>query len=201
MPMRDGRYLFTAGIDEAGRGPLAGPVTAAAVVLPEGYRNPNIIDSKKLNGHARANLFVEITSSAVAHAVVSIGPREIEQINIREATRQAMSRAAAEVCKQLLVCQPDARCHFMVDGNMPLVDSFSCETIVKGDQLILCISAASILAKVTRDRLMAELDLEYPGYGLAVHKGYPTKQHREKIKELGPTEIHRRTFAGVREYL
>ncbi len=193
--------LIVGGIDEAGRGPLAGPVTAAAVVLPIRYRNSKLTDSKAVSEKKRDMLFDEITHSAVAYSVVSLGPREIEKYNIREATRHAMIRAAEQVLTTLRRHGSRVRCHFMVDGNMQLTTSLHHEAVVKGDSKILCISAASILAKVTRDREMLVLDAKYPEYGFAGHKGYPTKTHREKIRELGPTDIHRRTFAGVREYL
>lgn len=190
-----------AGIDEAGRGPLAGPVSAAAVLLPSDYHHDEIADSKALSESRREKLFDEIIAHAIAHAIIFVGPREIEQINIREATRAAMQQAADQVLAQLQNQNFVGTCHFMVDGNMPLAENYSSQAVIKGDSTVFCISAASILAKVSRDRLMKELDAQYPGYGLAGHKGYPTKAHREKIRQLGPCEIHRRTFAGVREFL
>lgn len=197
------KYLtpFVSGVDEAGRGPLAGPVVAAAVVLPVGYRNELVVDSKRLSAKIRQSLYEEIRESAVAYSIVSVGPREIEEINIRTASRVAMERAAREIQIMLRAKYAGSSVHFLIDGNMSLDKSFSSEAIVKGDSKIVAISAASILAKVQRDALMKEVEEQYPGYGFAQHKGYPTQMHRARISELGPCEIHRRTFAGVKEYL
>ncbi len=189
--------LCIGGIDEAGRGPLAGPVTAAAVCLPPHYRNAAIGDSKALTAQIREELFPEIISVALAYSVVFIGPREIEQRNILQATRRAMYLAAGEVAAAL---SDRGETYFLVDGTIRLDAPFRSEPIVKGDSKIFCISAASILAKVARDREMHRLDEEYPGYGLANHKGYGTPEHLRRISELGPCEIHRRTFAGVKEH-
>lgn len=193
--------MLLGGIDEAGRGPLAGPVTAAAVVLPPGLRISGLNDSKKLSEQAREELYEQICELAITWAVASLGPRVIEQVNILEAARRAMAEAAHSVCRTLAKRRRRASCYFLVDGNTPLVSSVVHETVVKGDSLLACISAASILAKVTRDREMKKYDRSYPGYGFAEHKGYGTKAHRERIKAIGPSAIHRRTFAGVREYL
>ena len=190
-----------AGIDEAGRGPLAGPVTAATIVLPSDYRNPRVTDSKKLSARIREELFSELVSQAEAYSIVSVGPRRIEKLNIREATRLAMRLSAEKVCRELVMKGKNADVHFLIDGNMTIGGNLSQEAIVKGDSKVLSISAASILAKVTRDRLMCRLEERYPGYGLSDHKGYPTATHRENIKKFGPSRIHRRTFAGVREYI
>jgi ribonuclease HII len=192
---------FVSGVDEAGRGPLAGPVVAAAVVLPTDYRNTEVADSKRLSEKKRHTLYAELKESALAYSIVSVGPREIEEFNIRVASRLAMERAAVRVSEELRIKFPSMRVHFLVDGNMPLEQSFSSEAIVKGDSKIVAISAASILAKVKRDSLMKEFEHEYPGYGFAQHKGYPTKTHREAIISLGPCQIHRRTFSGVKEYI
>lgn len=192
------------GIDEAGRGPLAGPVTAACVVLPPCYHNDRIGDSKQLSHKLREELYPEIVQSAVAWSVVSVGPRRIESLNIRQATALAMRLAAERVFVKLAAKCPKLTrrdLHLLIDGNMLLETDLSQDAIVKGDSRVLAIAAASILAKVTRDRLMLTLDLHYPGYGFAGHKGYPTKPHIEKVAELGVSMAHRRTFSGVREYL
>lgn len=194
------------GIDEAGRGPLAGPVTAAAVSLPETYTNSEINDSKKLSEQKREKLFEEIITHALAYSVVSVGPRRIETINIREATRLAMRLAADRVARILKERYSNAMSndlpplHLVIDGNVPIDTFFSQETIIKGDEKVLAIQAASILAKVTRDRLMLRLESRYPGYGFSVHKGYPTAAHLRGLAEKGPCRVHRRTFAGVKEH-
>jgi ribonuclease HII len=193
--------MFIAGIDEAGRGPLAGPVTAATVCLPENYSNLRINDSKKLTESIREELFDEIQNYAIAFSVVFVSPREIEKLNIRQATLKAMQESAKAVSLQLENKFGICSVHFLVDGNFGLGEHYSSEAIIKGDQKNQSIAAASILAKVSRDREMQKLDKAYPGYGLAIHKGYPTKFHLEKIAEFGPTQVHRRTFAGVKEFL
>ncbi len=195
IPVEKKGWLL-AGVDEAGRGPLAGPVTAACVVLPSSYQNPLVQDSKKLNVKLRASLFDEIKQAALAYSIVSVGHHRIDQINIREATRLAMGLASEKVQRQL-----GENIHFLVDGNTQMRTSLSQQTIIKGDSLVEAISAASILAKETRDRLMQDLDSRYPGYGLAGHKGYPTKKHKEAIGSIGPSRVHRKTFAGVKEWL
>lgn len=181
--------MRVAGVDEAGRGPLAGPVVAAAVIFPAGYRNQSIRDSKQLTAKKRQQLIHQIKRDALAWSIISVGPRRIERMNIREATKQAMSLAIHKVA-------PDfAR----VDGNMTLGIGIPHEAIVKGDQKHVDIAAASILAKVYRDQLMETLDRKYPGYGLCDHNGYPTAGHRAAIVRLGPARIHRLTFRGVKE--
>jgi ribonuclease HII len=187
--------LYLAGVDEAGRGPLAGPVTAAAVVLPPGYKNSRITDSKQLSAATRDALYEEILHAALAYSCVSVGPRRIERFNIREATRLAMTLAANRVTKAL-----GSAPHLLIDGNMLLRSNHTEEAIIKGDGLLLPIGAASIVAKVTRDRLMELLEQRYPGYQLGKHKGYGTETHRQQIQLRGPCAAHRRTFAGVREY-
>ena len=193
--------LFVAGIDEAGRGPLAGPVTAACVCLPCGYKNPEIRDSKKLSTAKREELFDEILSASLAAAAVSVGPRRIECLNILGATKLAMQLAAVRVVGKLRSRYRSAKVYFLVDGNSPLETKLAHETIIKGDQKIQAISAASIIAKVTRDRVMDIMSLRYPEYGFLEHKGYGTKFHRLKIAEFGPSRAHRKTFAGVSEYV
>ncbi len=192
--------FFVCGIDEAGRGPLAGPVTAACVCLPHDFEEPTCVDSKKLTEKSRERLYSVITRVAIAYAVVSVGPRRIERWNILESTKEAMRLAARRVSYRLHALHPEARPYFLVDGNATLGTTLLHETIVRGDDRIVAISAASILAKVSRDRLMCLLDARYPGFGLGAHKGYGTVTHRERIKELGPCRIHRRTFMGVREH-
>lgn len=190
-----------AGVDEVGRGPLAGPVTASAIVLPPKFSDPRIKDSKKLTHGQREELFEVLQRRAIACAVVSLGPRAIERLNIREAARTAMSLAARAVEDLIVNFIPTAEVSFLVDGNVPMPGDFRQETVIGGDDKVLAISAASIMAKVVRDRRMAELDKQYPGYGFAAHKGYGTTEHLQRIVDLGPSVVHRATFAGVREYL
>lgn len=188
------------GIDEAGRGPLAGPVTAACAVLPAVYENKLIKDSKKLTEKQRVTAFEEIKIAAITWAVVSVGPRRIDIINIREATKVAMHLAARKVITQLKEMGESVNVTFLIDGNMKFSGGDNEQPIVKGDSLVPAISAASIIAKVTRDSLMETLHEKYPHYGLAIHKGYPTRDHLAAIKEHGPSAIHRLSFKGVREY-
>jgi ribonuclease HII len=182
-------FLAPAGVDEAGRGPLAGPVVAAAVILPPGYSHPGIRDSKKLSPAQRERIFPVIGREASACAVALATPEEIDGINILQASLLAMRRAV-----EALSSPPD---FLLVDGNRRIPCDISQETLVGGDGRCLSIAAASILAKVTRDRMMEEYDLLYPGYGFSAHKGYPTREHLEAIRRLGPCPIHRRTFRGV----
>ena len=193
--------LFLAGIDEAGRGPLAGPVTAACVCLPPRYKNKYITDSKKLTALEREELFDEINSVAVAASAVSVGSKRIDRINILQATRLAMRLCAHRVYAQLLSSRSEVRIYFLIDGIIKLETKLPHEAIIKGDQKIMAVAAASILAKVTRDRLMSKLGVWYPGYGLIEHKGYGTEFHRSRIAELGPSRIHRKSFGGVREFV
>lgn len=178
------------GVDEAGRGPLAGPVVAAAAVFPEGYENPRFRDSKALTAKVRDELFPEVMKEATDYAIVAVGHQRIHHLNIREASRVAMALAVKRVTAH----------HVLVDGNVPIDINLEQTTIVKGDALRVEISAASILAKVWRDRLMVLLDDKYPGYDLDLHAGYPTAKHRRAVATLGPSRIHRRDFAGVKEY-
>jgi ribonuclease HII len=179
-----------AGVDEVGRGPLAGPVVAAAVVFPAGYSNPRIKDSKQLSASVRENLVKEIHAAALSWAIVSVGHARIERINIREASRLAMRLAVERVEADLV----------LVDGNVPIDIALPQRTVVQGDQKHVEISAASILAKVFRDDLMCRLDQKYPGYGFANHAGYGTVAHRTAIAQIGPSPVHRRSFRGVKEY-
>lgn len=183
-----------AGVDEAGMAPLAGPVVAAAAVLPEGYRLKGLDDSKKvLDPERREELAVAIKQDAVAWAVGRAEVEEIDRLNIYHAGLLAMRRAV-----EGLGLVPD---FVLVDARKIPECPAPQRGIIKGDSLSLSIAAASILAKTTRDRLMAELDARYPGYGLAAHKGYPTAQHVKALRELGVLPIHRRSFTPVREAL
>ena len=174
------------GVDEAGRGPLAGPVCAAAVILPRDLEIPGLNDSKKLTDLKRRELYDIITEQAVSYGIALVSHEEIDEINILQATFLAMERAVAQ-----LNVTPDLA---LVDGNRSPNLEVPVRTVVKGDSLSASIAAASILAKVTRDRLMEELDETYPAYGFAVHKGYGTKRHYEALTQYGPSPIHRMTF-------
>ncbi len=181
-----------AGTDEAGRGPLAGNVVAAAVILNSAETIDGLDDSKKLSEKKRQFLAAEIKKKALAWSVVSISPQQIDQMNILQASLFAM-RTAAENLK----LKPD---HVFVDGNKTLPECFCDNTaIIKGDSRVAEISAASILAKVERDAQMLELHKQYPAYGFDKHKGYPTKLHREVLNEIGPCPEHRRSYAPVRD--
>ena len=179
-------FSTACGVDEAGRGPLAGPVCAAAVILPKGLIIDGLNDSKKLTDKKRRELFDIITEQAVSYSIAMASEKEIDEINILQATFLAMQRALDG-----LQVRPDLA---LIDGNRAKDFGLPVRTIVKGDSLSASIAAASILAKVTRDRLMEELDETYPQYGFAVHKGYGTKRHYAALSEFGPCEIHRRTF-------
>lgn len=175
------------GVDEAGRGPLAGPVCAAAVILPEGAVIEGLDDSKKLTEKKREKLYDIIKTTAVAYSVAYGTLEEIETVNILEATYLAMNRAI-----EGLNVKPDFA---LIDGNrVPRGIKIPCETVVKGDSKSMSVAAASVLAKVTRDRLMLEYDKKYPEYNFKKHKGYGTKEHTELIKQYGPCEIHRLSF-------
>jgi ribonuclease HII len=194
---KSGTNLIIAGIDEAGRGPLAGPVTAACVVLPRGFRDKRITDSKSVPPALREELAEKITHKALAFHIVSVGPRRIESLNILGATILAMRLAARRV-RMLL---SDQELYFLVDGNRSIGEDFPHETIIKGDETEISISAASILAKVARDRLMHRIHQRYPAYGFASHKGYGAPDHLRSLAEHGPCKIHRTTFAPVRDIL
>lgn len=186
-------FVCVAGVDEAGRGPLAGPVVAAAVVLPRRFINPGIRDSKKLTPKRRAHIYDAIQDIAVAMGVGRVDPEEIDRINILQASLLAMSLAVSKIAPL-----PD---FLLIDGQFPIPLDLPQETIIKGDVLSVSISAASIVAKVTRDRLMEEYSNIYPQYGFERHKGYGTRFHQEAIKQHGCCPIHRRTFRGVREFI
>ena len=183
--------LLSAGVDEAGRGPLAGPVVVAAVILDPARPIAGLDDSKKLSEKRREALYPQIVERALAHCVVVVEAEEIDRLNIFQATMAGMSRAVAGLA-------PAAH-EALVDGNK-LPQDLPCpgRAIVGGDALEPAIGAASILAKVTRDRLMVALESIHPGYGFAVHKGYPTPAHLAALQRLGPCPQHRRSFAPVR---
>lgn len=183
-------YNIVCGIDEAGRGPLAGPVCAAAVILPDGCIIEGVNDSKKLTEKKREQLFDVIKDTAVAYSIAAADEKEIDEINILQATYLAMNRAFRG-----LSVRPDMA---LVDGNRDPGLAIPTRTIVKGDANSMSIAAASILAKVTRDRFMLEMDKKYPEYQFAKHKGYGTKLHYEMLDKYGASEIHRMSF--LRKY-
>jgi ribonuclease HII len=179
-----------AGVDEAGRGPLAGPVVAAAVIAGKGFFLPEVDDSKRLRPALRERLYARILESAEAVGVGSAGEEEIDRVNILNATFLAMQRAVAG-----LRLRPD---HLLIDGNRFRdlgAHGIPYTTVIGGDGRCFSIAAASIVAKVTRDRIMLQLDRDYPGYGFARHKGYPTRDHCRAIHELGYSPVHRRSFS------
>lgn len=185
--------MLIAGVDEVGRGPLAGPVVTAAVILPEKFNLLGLDDSKKLSAKRRASLSKAIKEQAIAWALAEASVAEIDQLNILGATMLAMTRAV-----EALAIQP---AKVLVDGNRSPGFSMPSEAIVKGDGLIDCISAASIIAKESRDELMQSMHQLYPEYHFSTNVGYPTKQHRDALKRYGPTPIHRRSFAPVQACL
>jgi ribonuclease HII len=186
-------FRVVAGIDEAGRGPLAGPVVAAAVVLPVGVDIPGVTDSKQLQARRREELLARIRETALSVGIGCADAAVIDEHNILKATLMAMANAVAQ-----LTLPPD---FLLIDGVTPLPLAIPQRTIKKGDSLSLSVAAASIVAKVTRDRLMEEYDRCYPDYGFAGHKGYGSAAHLAAIARLGPSPIHRKTFRGVREHL
>jgi len=184
---------LVAGVDEAGRGPLAGPVMAAAVILDDQNPIAGLADSKQLSALARERLYDEIRAKALCFAIAQASVDEVDQLNILQATLLAMRRAVLD-----LRLPPKL---VLVDGNRLPVLPMRCETIVKGDSLIAAISAASILAKVTRDRWCDEVEKSYPVYGFAQHKGYGTAQHLAALQQHGACPLHRKSFAPVRQVL
>ena len=186
-------YRWVAGVDEAGRGPLAGPVVAAAVILPDGLILPRVDDSKKLSPELRDELFDVISAEALAVGV-GFGDHElVDRINILQATLSAMRDA--------ILCLSPAPDFLLIDGISGIPMNIAQRTIKKGDSLSYSIAAASIIAKVTRDRLMVQYDALYPGYGFAAHKGYGAASHLAAIARLGPSPIHRKSFRGVKEHV
>lgn len=174
------------GVDEAGRGPLAGPVCAAAVILPKHLQIPGLTDSKKLSDKKRRELFPVIQQQAIAYGIGLASEAEIDEINILQATFLAMRRALSQ-----LSIRPEIA---LIDGNRETDFGLPVKTVVKGDSLSANIAAASVLAKVTRDNIMVELAQQYPEYGFEIHKGYGTKAHYEALRTYGPSPIHRRSF-------
>jgi ribonuclease HII len=186
-------YKQVAGVDEAGMSPLAGPIVAAAVILPENARWRGVDDSKKLTKERREALAEHIKAHAIAWATGSVTPEEIDRLNVYHAGLLAMRRAVIQLNPAPVALLVDAR-------TVPDVE-WPQEPLIKGDARSLSIAAASILAKTTRDRLMISMETTYPGYGFAKHKGYPVAAHKAALKRLGPTPIHRKSFAAVRELL
>ena len=191
MARRQG-YRAVAGIDEAGRGPLAGPVVAAAVILPEEFDLPGLNDSKQLSEKKRNQLYPLIYEQAIAVGIGVGRADEVDEINILQATLKGMSRAVGR-----LSLPPD---FLLVDGITPIPIGIEQKTLKKGDSRSLSIAAASVIAKVVRDRIMVAYDRLFPEYGFAGHKGYGSQKHRDAIAQYGPCLCHRRTFAGVKEY-
>jgi ribonuclease HII len=183
-------YKLVCGIDEAGRGPLSGPVVAAACILPFGLVIDGLNDSKKISPKKRELLFDKIKEEALAWGIGLASPAEIDELNILAADMLAMRRAIDDMEERFSI-NPD---YLLIDGNYAKGFSHPLSTIVKGDSKSPSVAAASILAKVTRDRICDEHDKEYPEYGFARHKGYSTKEHMEKVRELGVLPIHRKTF-------
>ena len=182
-----------AGIDEAGRGPLAGPVVSAAVIIPISLQNSGIYDSKKLTPKKRDYLYEKIYDLAVSVGIGIVDPFEIDRINILQAALLSMAMAVEN-----LAPQPDC---LLIDGTFSISSDLPQEAIPKGDALSVSIAAASIVAKVTRDRLMERYHQDYPLFGFSKHKGYPTKAHKQAIQQFGCCPIHRRSFKGVKEHL
>jgi ribonuclease HII len=185
--------LRIAGLDEVGRGPLFGPVVAAAVILAPGFRFDGLNDSKKLTEKKRAELDVEIRANAVSWAIAAVDAETIDRINIRQASLEAMRRAVEQ-----LPLSPD---FLLIDGRDTITWECPQQAVIRGDGTSFSIAAASVLAKVYRDRLLIELDSEFPGYGLAQHKGYPCPAHLAALKRLGPTPLHRMSYQPVAQTL
>lgn len=184
---------WIAGTDEAGRGPMAGPLVVAAVILPEGYTHPEMDDSKRLTAKKREKLYDVIIDDAISYCIVVIEPDEIDKINIYEASRRGMVAAVKALQPSPQVVLTDA---------MPLREKGIADiALIKGDHKSISIAAASILAKVYRDRLMDDYDALYPQYGFKKHKGYVTKVHKEALKKYGPCPIHRQSYRPVQEVL
>ena len=186
-------YIEIAGIDEAGRGPLAGPVVSAAVILPPDFTNTGVNDSKQLTPKKRGLLYDEIYAQAVSVGIGIVDPPEIDRINILQAALLSMAMAVENL-------NPAPDC-LLIDGTFPIASTIFQKPIPKGDALSISIAAASIIAKETRDRIMERYHYYYPQFGFARHKGYPTKAHREAINIHGFCPIHRKSFKGVKEHL
>jgi len=185
---------YIGGVDEVGRGPLIGPVVTACVVLPKDFKLEGLTDSKKLTEKKRDLYYDYIIENCIAYAIGEVSPERIDEINIYEASREAMIIAINKVRKQINLE------HVLVDA-MPINIDIPTTSIIKGDAKSISIAAASVIAKVTRDRMMYELDKKYPEYGFGSHKGYPTKKHIEAIKKYGLIEGYRKTYGPVKEVL
>lgn len=185
---------YIGGVDEVGRGPLIGPVVTACVVLPKDFKLEGLTDSKKLSEKKRDKYYDYIIENCVCYAIGQCSPEEIDEFNIYEASRIAMIRAIDKVNKQIPLE------HVLIDA-MPMEIDIPTTSIIKGDSKSISIAAASVLAKVTRDRMMYELDKEYPNYGFGKHKGYPTKKHIEAINEYGLIDGYRKTYGPVKDVL
>lgn len=187
-------YKLIGGVDEVGRGPLVGPVVAACCVLPEDFYLEGLTDSKKLSEKKRDTFFEYIKEHAIAYGIGVVSPKRIDEINIYEASREAMIIAIKEVQKQIPL-------EVVLVDAMPLNIDIKSISIIHGDALSISIAAASVIAKVTRDKMMYELDEKYPEYGFASHKGYPTKKHIEAINKYGLIEGYRKTYGPVKKVL
>ncbi|MBU1017663.1 ribonuclease HII [Patescibacteria group bacterium] len=188
--IRQHGFTLIAGVDEAGRGPLAGPVVAAAVILPESYRNKDIQDSKKLTELKREQLFVEIKNTALSYGVGVVGWKQIDEMGILAASKLAMRQAVLKL---------DPAPDFILSDAVPLnITDIPQKAIIRGDGSVFCIAAASILAKVSRDHLMQKYHQKYPQYGFDRHMGYGTEIHLDAIKKHGPCLIHRMSFAPIK---
>lgn len=183
---------YIVGLDEAGRGPMAGPLVVGAVIFEKGYYNEDINDSKQLSEKKREALYDLIIENALAYQIEIISVEDVDRLNVYQASKKGMIDAIGHIS-----ITPD----YALSDAMPLGDVIEHDSIIKGDSLSMSIGAASILAKVTRDRIMKEYDVLYPEYGFKKHKGYPTKQHKEALKTFGVTPIHRRSFKPVMEVL
>lgn len=188
-------YNIVGGVDEVGRGPLNGPVVTACVVLPKDFKLDGLTDSKKISEKKRNEYYEYIVNNALAYAIGQCSPEEIDKYNILEATKLAMKRAIDKVGEQINLE------YVLIDGNMKMDIELPYQSIVKGDFKSISISAASVVAKVTRDKMMYELDEKYPMYGYKDHKGYPTKAHLEAIKKYGLIDGYRKSYGPVKEIL
>ena len=188
-------YNIIAGVDEVGRGPLIGPVVTACVVLPKNFKLEGLTDSKKISEKKREIFYEYIINNCVAYSVGECSPEEIDKYNILEATKIAMKRAIDKVNKKINLD------YVLIDGNMKFDFDYKYKSIVKGDSKSISISAASIIAKVTRDRMLIELDKKYPMYGFKNHKGYPTKKHLDAIKKYGLIDGYRMSYGPIKEVI
>ncbi len=188
-------YNIVGGVDEVGRGPLNGPVVTACVVLPKDFKLDGLTDSKKISEKKRNEYYEYIVNNALAYSIGQCSPEEIDKYNILEATKIAMKRAIDKVSEQINLE------YVLIDGNMKMDLELPYQSIVKGDFKSISISAASVVAKVTRDKMMYELDEKYPMYGYKDHKGYPTKAHLEAIKKYGLIDGYRKSYGPVKEIL